>query len=250
MCLKEESFRRSILCGLVAVIGCCAHAQDVVEWKFSTPLVLVPCGRGVEKHTYDKIHAATSNLHAFVCTSNACVGSGETNNYATVIQYMRDANVGEFRDSTNRLDYVDVAAFYEAVVEAAHIVTTKNVEEAVNILVVAFDDAISLAKHSPSKQMSGFGAGKNFQTYRHGQDDGRPEMLRSWAEEGKSFRKLILTRLLPKWQQIIGHPDIQSATGSMPEERRAVVLHEIDRMSRRIHELTSRCDIQEVKAEK
>ncbi len=245
MSLAEEFFRGPILRGLVAIAGCCACAQDVVEWKVSTPLVLVPCGRGVEKRTFDKIHAATSNLQEFVCSSNAHADSCATNGWTAVIQSVRDADVGEFRGSTNRLDYVAVAAFYEAVAQAAHVAAKENVEESVKVLTVAFDAAISLAGYDPSKQQSGFGAGKNFQTYRQGQSDGRSEMLRSWAEEGKAFRKSILTHLLPRWWQIIGHPDIQSSLGSLPVERRTVILHEIARVSRRIRELTLRCDIQE-----
>lgn len=245
MVLKRVNLRMAILFVFVALAGIGLCAQEVVEWKVSSPLILIPCGRGVEKQMLDQIRAATSNIQSFVSISKAHSGSHVTNDFAAVIQSISDVDVTQFRDSTNRLDVVDLIAFYEAVVNAAHVISEEDVEESVKILEFAFDSAIRIAEYDPAKRRSGFGAGKNFQAYRRGQSGGRPEMLRSWAEEGVAFRRSVCRQILPKWQQIITQPNIQAALYSLPVERRYVIMREIARISDRINELTSRLNRQE-----
>ena len=245
MGLKRVNLRKVILFGFVALAGIGLCAQEVVEWKVSSPLVLVPCGRGVEKQVLDQIRVATSNIQSFVCISKAHAGSRVANDFAAVIQSISDVDVTQFRDSTNRLDVVDVIAFYEAVVNAAYVIAEENVEESVKILECTFDSAIRIAEYDPTKRRFGFGAGKNFQAYRRGQSGGRPEMLRSWAEEGEAFRRSVCRQILPKWQQIITQPNIQAALYSLPVERRCAIMREIARISGRINELTLQLDRQE-----
>ena len=66
MGLKRVNLRKAILFGFVAFAGVGLCTQEVVEWKVSPPLVLVPCGRGVEKPVLDQIRIATSNIQSFV----------------------------------------------------------------------------------------------------------------------------------------------------------------------------------------
>ena len=132
---------------LIAFASCFASAQDVIEWKVRTPLVLVPCGRGVDKCLRDKLYVVTSNLHEIVHYSSTYADSDSSNAWAVAIHVVCDMDITGYRESTNRLDYVDVASFFTALTNAAPVIAEKNAEESIKMLAVAFDAAVPLDWH-------------------------------------------------------------------------------------------------------
>ena len=225
---------------LSSMVSCadCTEQEPVME-KLSSraPLVLVPCGRGVDKQVRDNLHVITSNLQEIACCSSTHSNSHISDDWAALIRSVRALNLAAYRESTNRLDYVDIASFYDAVVSVAHVMVKEAPEETLAMLTSTFDAAIRISEYEAMGRF-GRGSAKNFQTYRYGQADGRPEMLRSWAKEGNVFREMVRTRILPQWQHVINQPAVQSALNGLSQERRVVVLREIASMTKSIQRLT------------
>ena len=200
------------------------------------PLVIVPCGRGVDSTTLHNIREVTSNVVEFVQHTNTLDGYSSSLDRKRMFQVIRGVDISRFGESTNRSDYADVAMFGEAVRSFVNVAVWDDFESSLNTLIWFYDNAMRIAI-TPSCMRSEFGRPR-WQFYRQGQSDGRLKMLRSWADEGEAFREKVRSYLLSQWQHVIGQPEVKSALSRLPVEKKKNVQREIDGVTDRIRKLT------------